>query len=342
MENCPIIYHQGVQEVQFEGTSLGDIRLSYPSAYLLTRNSPHIAIRSSGFVLQNGTSYDLVIPKLGDPSTYFTPTRPTDSAGSAVLSEPMSAVHLSPSSSSPNPTQKKSLSRSSPLVATHTNTGLKKPCRSPSPSPHLSSSMDSGCSVPQSHIPVPSAHTPRKPLHSGSGSSVKIEYSPSPESGASRPRSARATRPKTPQQKRVPARAVSPSPSSRPKTSPARPSTPGSNGASPNSGSKMNPNLRACYVCGRMFTVHSLDIHLPQCIQKREYEQNLLPKDQRTALTHVSNANQLSVDDALNAYEVNMVECEFCGRTFSDAKRLAIHNRSCTADSPARSSTRGS
>lgn len=126
------------------------------------------------------------------------------------------------------------------------------------------------------------------------------------------------------------------------------------------------PKTRVCYVCGRQYGLHSFEIHLKQCKElwiAREAEKDPrvrkpLPEDPMLKLgIALDEASQGSGNGgggggALSARkleEINRIStqafntealsaCEFCGRTFLPEK-LAIHNKSCTADNPARKVT---
>lgn len=136
------------------------------------------------------------------------------------------------------------------------------------------------------------------------------------------------------------------------------------------------PKTRVCYICGRQYSLHSFEIHIPQCKalwiareeQKDPKERRKLPEDPLerlqggggggggfdNSLTGPSSASpgvaspggggfQMSrkeLDElnkmASDAYNNETLEtCAFCGRTFLPEK-LVIHNRSCTAENPAR------
>jgi hypothetical protein len=43
-----------------------------------------------------------------------------------------------------------------------------------------------------------------------------------------------------------------------------------------------------------------------------------------------------SNDAAWTASQSTMIECEYCGRRFTDANRLAVHHKSCTQERPAK------
>ncbi len=136
------------------------------------------------------------------------------------------------------------------------------------------------------------------------------------------------------------------------------------------------PKTRVCYICGRQYGVHSYEIHLKQCkelwiareAQKDPKDRKKLPEDPairlmnnnglssscsttggtvatgNTALNGDSNGS--SGEGGLSLEELNKLaseafntetlsQCAYCGRTFLPEK-LLIHNRSCTADNPAR------
>jgi hypothetical protein len=132
------------------------------------------------------------------------------------------------------------------------------------------------------------------------------------------------------------------------------------------------PKTRVCYVCGRQYGLHSYDIHLKQCkelwiareAQKDPKERKKLPEDPALRLLSggsVSGENEedsptrivaaIGIEGGLSLAELNKLAsetfntetlstCAFCGRTFL-AEKLAIHNRSCTADNPARRISEG-
>ena len=103
------------------------------------------------------------------------------------------------------------------------------------------------------------------------------------------------------------------------------------------------PATRMCHICGRQFGKSSIDIHIPQCLKKYEAAQLQLPPEQRrpapaapVLLAPSKGVSDAAYNDAAyQALEANMAECEHCGRTFAP-DRLPIHQRSCTAERPAR------
>ena len=114
------------------------------------------------------------------------------------------------------------------------------------------------------------------------------------------------------------------------------------------------PKTRVCYICGRQYGLSSYEIHLKQCKElwvareslKPPKERKELPKDPTLELSggisslEGSATRQLTLEET-NALaektfnEVALLQCPYCGRTFL-AEKLPIHNRSCTADKPAR------
>lgn len=145
-------------------------------------------------------------------------------------------------------------------------------------------------------------------------------------------------------------------------------------GASSNKPLASGPKTRVCYICGRQYGVHSYDIHLKQCkelwiareAQKDPKERKKLPEDPALRLLNRgeadspdgkssrnnnsnSNSNTGNNDSTPSRSELDelnklaseafnteaLAQCAYCGRTFLPEK-LAIHNRSCTADNPAR------
>ncbi len=136
------------------------------------------------------------------------------------------------------------------------------------------------------------------------------------------------------------------------------------------------PKTRVCYICGRQYGVHSYEIHLKQCkelwiareAQKDPKDRKKLPEDPAIRLMNNngssssssttggtvatgntavnSNSNGGNGEGGLSLEELNKLaseafntetlsQCAYCGRTFLPEK-LLIHNRSCTADNPAR------
>uniref|UniRef100_A0A914XEZ1 Zinc finger protein 474 n=1 Tax=Plectus sambesii TaxID=2011161 RepID=A0A914XEZ1_9BILA len=98
-----------------------------------------------------------------------------------------------------------------------------------------------------------------------------------------------------------------------------------------------------CYICGRQFGSRSIGIHQPQCLKKWEAENDKLPKHLRRPAPQkpeiIKKGGKVDVEAtnqaAWEASQSAMVECANCGRRFNP-DRLAVHNRSCTPDNPAK------
>ncbi|EFP04095.1 hypothetical protein GCK72_023142 [Caenorhabditis remanei] len=100
-----------------------------------------------------------------------------------------------------------------------------------------------------------------------------------------------------------------------------------------------------CFICGRQFGSKSIAIHEPQCLKKWHAENEKLPKSKRRAAPVKPDA-VIGNDGEVDAVATNevlwknsqglMVECEHCGRKFNE-DRLSVHQRSCTAENPAKS-----
>lgn len=110
--------------------------------------------------------------------------------------------------------------------------------------------------------------------------------------------------------------------------------------------SKMSgPKARICYICGRQYMLHSFEIHVAQCrdlFEKREMtkppkERRKCPTDPTIGMKGTMNPNDLDAVNAASqqAWTGSLAKCKFCGRSFLQEK-LHIHNKSCTADNPAR------
>lgn len=89
--------------------------------------------------------------------------------------------------------------------------------------------------------------------------------------------------------------------------------------------------------------LHSFEIHVAQCkdlFEKREMTKP--PKERRKCptdptMTFKGNMNDLDAVNAASqqAWTGTLAKCLFCGRSFLPEK-IHIHNKSCTADNPAR------
>ena len=104
----------------------------------------------------------------------------------------------------------------------------------------------------------------------------------------------------------------------------------------------MPPPIVVCYLCGREYGRASIEIHQKQCKEKWVKIEEKKPKHLRKPLPPEPlersgaglEAYNRAASEAFNT--AVLVPCEFCGRTFLEEK-LAIHNRSCTRENPARS-----
>ena len=109
------------------------------------------------------------------------------------------------------------------------------------------------------------------------------------------------------------------------------------------------PRAVSCYICGRQYMLHSFAIHETQCRELYEKREELKPPKERrrcpdnpfNGMSMKGITSQRGLMDAMNAAASEafttgvMSSCRYCGRTFLPEK-LLIHNRSCTADNPAR------
>ena len=123
----------------------------------------------------------------------------------------------------------------------------------------------------------------------------------------------------------------------------------------PNSGRRnenqpsTGPRAVSCYICGRQYMLHSFAIHETQCRELYEKREELKPPKERrrcpdnpfNGMSMKGITSQRGLMDAMNTAAAEafttgvMSSCRYCGRTFLPEK-LLIHNRSCTADNPAR------
>mmetsp|Transcript_17840 Transcript_17840/g.23504 ORF Transcript_17840/g.23504 Transcript_17840/m.23504 type:complete len:244 (-) Transcript_17840:24-755(-) len=130
------------------------------------------------------------------------------------------------------------------------------------------------------------------------------------------------------------------------------------------------PRTRICYICGRQYGLSSFDIHLKQCkklwidreSKKPKHERKPLPRDPMESSgvdavavgggggglgstsggsgggnggmtdAELQQLNDMAQDSYNNAA---LSKCAYCGRTFLPEK-LLIHNKSCTAEKPAK------
>lgn len=111
------------------------------------------------------------------------------------------------------------------------------------------------------------------------------------------------------------------------------------------SGFARRPPAVVCPICGRQYGTASIEIHLKSCRAKFEADEARKPASQRRAVPNVDltavkgmSAAQLEAHNAAAFEHWNekmLSQCGNCGRSFLP-DRLAIHQRSCTADNPAR------
>ena len=118
-----------------------------------------------------------------------------------------------------------------------------------------------------------------------------------------------------------------------------------------NSPLRAPPRTFLCYVCGRAYGSASISIHAEACEKRFLAEQAALPLRERKPLPKPIDYSVIGVGgqseealqrsmEAINeaaraASDTLMAACAHCGRTFNP-ERLVIHNRSCTAEHPAK------
>jgi hypothetical protein len=94
------------------------------------------------------------------------------------------------------------------------------------------------------------------------------------------------------------------------------------------------PRDARCHICGRKYTIHSIDIHVPQCEKLWIQRQELLPKkDRKPVPTLQGDLQKMTLEErnemALNLHNTQALEtCQYCGRTFLP-DRLKVHVKSC-------------
>eukprot|EP00741_Cyanophora_paradoxa_P003343 tig00000692_g3249.t1 len=104
------------------------------------------------------------------------------------------------------------------------------------------------------------------------------------------------------------------------------------------------PRTIVCYLCGKQFGSSSIGIHTPQCLKKREKEQELLEPRLRTPAPAPpalplpgpgarAEDFQAYNDAAFQSYNGALVPCPNCGRTFNPGS-LDPHLKSCKAKAP--------
>ena len=95
-----------------------------------------------------------------------------------------------------------------------------------------------------------------------------------------------------------------------------------------------------CYICGKQFGKSSLPIHEKACIKKWHDRENKKPKKERRKLPVKTQSLQgqgnMTVDQynelAGQAYNKNLIQCEYCGRTFRD-EAMKHHRNACGPNS---------
>ena len=109
----------------------------------------------------------------------------------------------------------------------------------------------------------------------------------------------------------------------------------------------MPPRSRMCHICGRQCMVNSFKFHIKECQALFEKRENLKPVRERRACPDDPYTYQKGqtlrksdIDDmnaaAYEAWNKTLSQCANCGRRFLPEK-LVVHNKSCTAKTPARS-----
>ena len=112
------------------------------------------------------------------------------------------------------------------------------------------------------------------------------------------------------------------------------------------------PRSRMCYICGQQTLLAGYDWHVSKCKDlfiKREAlkpkrERRPVPQDPMVSFQATGQAGGPMRQEFLDAYnehaeqafQATLAQCRYCGRTFHPDK-LRIHNRSCTAEHPAKS-----
>jgi hypothetical protein len=102
------------------------------------------------------------------------------------------------------------------------------------------------------------------------------------------------------------------------------------------------------FTSGREFTVHSIGIHEPKCLEKWNAEEAKKPKNQRrpsptrphnfAKLLNADPSERITLNDSAREFyaEQMRVQCEWCGRKFANEDRLEVHHKSCSQNKPAK------
>ncbi|XP_060516992.1 zinc finger protein 474-like [Cylas formicarius] len=95
--------------------------------------------------------------------------------------------------------------------------------------------------------------------------------------------------------------------------------------------------LFPCYLCGKLFTVHSVYLHEPQCLKLWKIENDKLPLGKRRPQPlkpdiKFTPSGKINFEETTDAYWrthlSQLVPCRLCSRTFNP-DRVDIHERSC-------------
>ena len=103
--------------------------------------------------------------------------------------------------------------------------------------------------------------------------------------------------------------------------------------------SEESKNIVLCHICGRKYTIHSIDkFHIPQCEKAWKQRQAKLVsrRSQRKPVPQLPPHCPASQRNVLarQVFEQHALEaCQYCGRTFMP-DRLAVHLKSCERNHP--------
>lgn len=91
-----------------------------------------------------------------------------------------------------------------------------------------------------------------------------------------------------------------------------------------------------CHICGRLYTIHSIDIHLQHCQELYRKRQVCLPVPDQQPLPSLGDVSDLTLQErnerAQSLYNDSaLVPCQYCDRTFYP-DRLKVHLRSCVKE----------
>lgn len=91
------------------------------------------------------------------------------------------------------------------------------------------------------------------------------------------------------------------------------------------------PNTVVCHICGRKYSIHSIDLHVPRCEQLFLDRQAKLPRSKQKEIPKLPINYDTTKRNEIAKQVFNdhaMESCQYCGRTFY-SDRLEIHLRSC-------------